>query len=335
MSVPFFSVIMPTFNRRDSVRHCLESLGRQSFPMSGIEVIVAVDGSTDGTAKVLRALELPYSLTVVELENEGPGSARNAAAACAKGIFLACTEDDVSPSVTWLEQAHNILKDDAWDVLEGHTGYPGTQKSVRNFERRMTASFIPCNLFVRRDLFVRVGGYSPEFFDRAGGGLYFREDSDLGFRLQDAGARVHIDETLLVIHPPQFQSMRECFRHARRYRFDALLFRRHPRRYREVIEVKTFGSFTVRRAQQPVALLDLAAVIATIGSAATGNWMAALFCIGVVIFCGWLFRCKYQGIRGLRLWLLHETAGFTLLPFVYLEAVLRGCIKYRTAGILW
>lgn len=334
MSMPFFSVIMPTFNRREGVRHCLESLGRQSLPMQEIEVIVAVDGSTDGTAEMLRSLELPYALSVVELENSGAGRARNAAAKCARGTFLAFTEDDVSPSSTWLEQAYRILKDDSWDVLEGHTGYPGTQESVRQFEQGGRASFIPCNLFVRRELFAGIGGYSPLFFDRKRG-LYFREDSDFGFRLQDAGARVRIEDAILVIHPPQFQSMKECFRHARRYRFDALLYKRHPRRYREAIEVKTYGAVTVRRPQQYVALLDLGAVIATIGSAAAGNMPAAALCAGTVMLCGWLFRFKYQGKRSLRLHILYETAGFTLLPFVYLGALVRGCIEYRTVGVLW
>lgn len=333
MSGCFFSIIMPTYNRREGARRCLEALSRQAFDLANVEVIVAVDGSTDGTAEYLRSLAFPYALSILELENGGAGHARNAAAATAKGRFLAFTEDDVDPCATWLAQAYEILKEDRWDVLEGHTGYPGSQRSVRQFETPALPSFIPCNLFVRNESFTALGGYSPEFYDRKDH-LYFREDSDFGFRLLAAGARVRVEPTLVVIHPLQFQILSECFRHARRYRFDALLYKRHPGRYRAYIEAKTFGRLTMHRPQHYIALLDIVALIAMGGGAFAGSTSLVIAGSAVLFLCGWAFRFKYQGIRSLRLHALFETAGFTFLPFVYLAAVVRGCVKYRVAGNL-
>jgi len=333
MNTPFFSIIMPTYDRREGARRCLEALGRQTLDLRDVEVIVAVDGSTDGTAEYLRSLPFPYAITILELENGGAGRARNAAAARALGRFLAFTEDDVDPCTTWLAQAQAILKTDQWDVLEGHTGYPGSNKSVRQFEPAPRPAFIPCNLFVRKEMFAALGGYSPDYYDQKAH-LYFREDSDFGFRLLAAGARIHFEPELLVIHPPQFHKMSACFRHARRYRFDPLLYKRHPAEYRHFIEAKTFGSVTVHRPQHYVALLDVVALIALIGGVVAGSPSVAIAGAAMVFLCGWLFRYKYQGMRSLRLHLLTETAGFTLLPFVYLAAVVKGCVKYRVAGVL-
>ncbi len=333
MSTPFFTVIMPTYNRKEGARHCLEALAGQTFDWRDLEVIVAVDGSTDRTAEYLRSLSFPFALTVLELQNGGAGRARNAAAALARGRFLAFTEDDVTPSRTWLEQAHKTLEDGELDVLEGHTGYPGSHASVRQFEDPGRVSFIPCNLFIRRDLYLATGGYSAAFFDR-NEKLYFREDSDLGFRLLDAGARMFYDKDLLVVHPLQFQSMAECFRHARRYFFDALLYKRHPKRYRKSIEVKSLGPLVIHRPQHFVALVDLVALITMLGGLLAGSLPVALAGTGIVFLCGWLFRYKYQGLRCLRLYVFKETAGFTALPFVYLVALVKGCLKYEVAGPL-
>ena len=186
MNTPFFSVIIPTFNRKDTLRETLVSLaGQEAFPGT-FEVIVVVDGSTDGTGDMLRTLVLPYPMRWIEQENGGASRARNAGAAMAAGEYLALTEDDVLPASDWLAMAYKLLIRKNIDILEGRTEYQGTGGSVRRFEPQGIASFIPCNLFIRRACFVASGGYEGAFFDRRAG-LYFREDADLGFRLLDMG----------------------------------------------------------------------------------------------------------------------------------------------------
>ncbi|GAI94262.1 unnamed protein product, partial [marine sediment metagenome] len=46
------SIIIPTYNRKDSLRETLTSLVQQTWPTDCFEVIVVDDGSTDGTEKV-------------------------------------------------------------------------------------------------------------------------------------------------------------------------------------------------------------------------------------------------------------------------------------------
>ncbi|MBO3751071.1 glycosyltransferase [Streptosporangiaceae bacterium NEAU-GS5] len=65
------SVIIPTYNRRDILRQTLESLTVQEFPATKFEVIVADDGSSDGSAEVAASFDGPLRLTYVWQEDRG------------------------------------------------------------------------------------------------------------------------------------------------------------------------------------------------------------------------------------------------------------------------
>jgi glycosyltransferase involved in cell wall biosynthesis len=330
---PYFSVIIPTYNRRDSLARCLDALDRQTLPPDQFEVIAVVDGSTDGTVEMLAASRHAYRLQHLVLDNGGAGRARNSGAELATGEFLAFTEDDVVPDGDWLSHAQLHLQGGNGDVLEGKTVYADSAAVVRRFEPPGVPSFIPCNFFVRRRVFVECGGYDRDYFDRDRG-LYFREDSDLGFRLLGRGCVVTIAPDVTVAHPLQFSTLSACMRHARRYVFDPLLYKRHKRRYREMIEVKDLGGVTIHRPQHYVALVHVAAVLLGIVGGSMGQTVLCLSGFGVSLVGAMLFRFKYQGRSALRLATIHETAGFWVLPFVYLAALVRGCIRYRAFGVL-
>ena len=89
-----FSVIIPTYQRRDLVVDFVSVLANQEF--HGVfEVIVVVDGSTDGSAEALRELKLPFSYAVLEQPNCGASRARNHGAAMACGEILMFLDDDM------------------------------------------------------------------------------------------------------------------------------------------------------------------------------------------------------------------------------------------------
>src|SRR4051812_7030566 len=76
-ATPFlFSIIIPTFNRRDIVLDTVTSVvaTRRPWPC---ELIVVVDGSRDGTVEALGRLDLPIRLEVLEQQNQGAAAARN------------------------------------------------------------------------------------------------------------------------------------------------------------------------------------------------------------------------------------------------------------------
>lgn len=58
------SVIIPTYNRRESLQRTLESLAQQTFSTDDFEVIVVDDGSTDSTAQI-QQIEWPFTLHLI------------------------------------------------------------------------------------------------------------------------------------------------------------------------------------------------------------------------------------------------------------------------------
>ena len=71
------SVIIPTYNRRHVLERTLPGVLAQDFPPQDYEVIVVVDGATDGTTELLRDLKPKCSLRVLESHHRGAGAARN------------------------------------------------------------------------------------------------------------------------------------------------------------------------------------------------------------------------------------------------------------------
>ncbi len=314
------------------LERCLSSLAQQSLPADQFEVVVVNDGSTDDTDLFLSSARFAFTLKPLRKTNGGPSQARNTGVGVANGKFIAFTEDDVVVAQDWLQNAMKHLQEENLDLLEGSTLYQHTQEPVRRFEKVLRHSFIPCNLFIKKSLFEQVGGYDPQFYDPMSR-LYFREDGDLGFRLLDAGARTKIVNDVIVEHPIQFSDVNGILRHVRRYFFDPLLYKKHPQRFRTMIEAKEIGGMTIRRPQHYVALVYCAALIALVVSLVLAHPSLPLFA-GIALWCSFAFRYKYQGLHALRLHKIRETVGFLVIPIVYLYAVLRGCWRFKSFGVL-
>jgi len=90
---PFFSVIIPTYNRKDFLPIAVESVLEQTF--SDYELIVVDDGSTDGTAEWLRlSLNRAGAIKYIYQAHQGVSSARNCGIKNAKGEFIAFLDSD-------------------------------------------------------------------------------------------------------------------------------------------------------------------------------------------------------------------------------------------------
>jgi glycosyltransferase involved in cell wall biosynthesis len=192
------SVIIPTHNRAHKLRPCLEALANQTLPAANYEVVVSIDGSTDGTDEMLSTLVMPYSLRAQRLAKSGVSAVRNHAAVAAHGATCLFIDDDVVGAPSLLAEH-----------LRGHEAQPGVvvlgplhqpeapqaDAMTRAFthmwnghyerlnRRQRPAAWHDCyggNFSVERELFLRVGGFALD--------LPISEDAELGYRLAQAGA---------------------------------------------------------------------------------------------------------------------------------------------------
>ena len=114
------SVVIPTFNRKESLRYTLDGLARQSHPATEFEVIVVSDGSTDGTEEMLAeyARTAPYALHFIIQMNGGPARARNRGIQEAQYEVIVFLDDDVEPLPEFLSRhAEHHRQDEKMAVI--------------------------------------------------------------------------------------------------------------------------------------------------------------------------------------------------------------------------
>jgi len=197
------SVVIPTYNRLRVLERTLPTVLDQDFPADDREVVVVVDGSTDGTADYLRRISAPCPLRVVEQANAGSSAARNAGAAAARGeLLLYIDDDDRCPRD--LVSAHVRAHDSssrrvvfgpirvapespanlATDWIKEWTAEYVEELLSNGGPRSRFRVWITPNYSLPRKLFLELGGYDER--------LTFpgSEDTDFTLRLFEAGCEI-------------------------------------------------------------------------------------------------------------------------------------------------
>jgi peptidoglycan/xylan/chitin deacetylase (PgdA/CDA1 family) len=192
------SIVIPTFNRAARLRTCMDSLCRQTQPASEFEVIVVLDGSTDESEQMLRAMSTPFTLRVVRQENQGNGAARNHGAEVASAPYLLFLDDDIIASPEAVAEHLRAQREHGGAVVIGmgtkllsrrvgrfaKCAAEERQDLFRSWEQR-ELRFIDCwsgILSVPRAAFLHVGGFATD--------LVREVDTELGYRLELAGLRL-------------------------------------------------------------------------------------------------------------------------------------------------
>jgi len=109
--MPKVSVIIPVYNVEQYLKRCLDSVVGQT--LEDIEIICVNDGSTDSSLSILKEYALGDNrIKIVDKENGGLASARNAGLKNAAAEFIAFLDSDDWFELTALEKAYNEMKDD-------------------------------------------------------------------------------------------------------------------------------------------------------------------------------------------------------------------------------
>jgi GT2 family glycosyltransferase len=210
---PVVSVVVPTCGRPDLLRRCLAALEAQTVPADELEIIVVDDTHS----------------------RRGPASARNRGWRRATSDLVAFTDDDTVPDRRWLERGLAAFQpggDARIDAVCGRVVMP-IPPTPTDYERNESglerAEFVTANCLVRKAALERIGGFDESFR------LPWREDSDLQFRLLEAGCTIVRAGDAVVVHPVRPAPWGVSLRQQKKVMFDALLFRKHPALYRSRI----------------------------------------------------------------------------------------------------
>jgi len=183
-----FSIVIPTYDRPDSLERVLGALTVLEYPPDRFEVVVVDDGGEIPLESRVKEYRGPLNLLLLRQPNAGPGAARNHGAGHAKGEYLAFTDDDCLPDPGWLRAMEAALRSSECAICGGKTRNKiewnpyseATQllvdylKEHYNPTKTVGAFFPTNNLSVSRKAFEALGGFD--------GSLRFGEDRDLCYR---------------------------------------------------------------------------------------------------------------------------------------------------------
>lgn len=201
---PRLSVIVPAHGAAHLLPDTLTALAASTLPRASWELIVVDDASRDETARVAA----PYADLVLTLPApaRGPGGARNAGAARARGEWLVFIDADVRVHPDTLARFAAAGDDDIVAVFGSYDDAPaasGLISEYRNLLHRYVhlrgagdaeTFWAGCGA-VRRDAFEAIGGFDTQRFPRPQ-----IEDIELGYRLRDRGGRIRLDPAIQGTH---------------------------------------------------------------------------------------------------------------------------------------
>src|SRR5476651_135022 len=205
------SVVIPTYNRLDTLQHVIPSLLAQDLPADAYEIIVADSHSNDGTREYLaeqigRAQNLrhepgPYT---------GRAGARNAGIAAARAPIVLFTDADIIASPDLLSR-HLARHDrpggsraivglevqvNSYDDYLSKSAMPALRKELHPRTRKELdwLYFLTGNASVPRAELDRVGRFDEDFTG------YGHEDLELGYRLKHANVTIEYEPLAVNYH---------------------------------------------------------------------------------------------------------------------------------------
>jgi GT2 family glycosyltransferase len=201
------SVIIVTYNSAACIKDCLQSVLDQEGVV--IEVIVVDNVSIDSSAAMVRGIGRGVKL-VENHENEGFGRACNQGVSLSKGKYVMFLNPDAAfnskdslaklckemeSNSRWGLAGTRVTEADGSVECPPSLSYPKQDRTSRDFSKLSgeIAWVFGASMFIRRNVFLSVGGFDPEFFLTS-------EETDLCLRIREKGCEIGFVSDVGVKH---------------------------------------------------------------------------------------------------------------------------------------
>ncbi|MBN1684725.1 MAG: glycosyltransferase [Gammaproteobacteria bacterium] len=170
---PLVSIIIPVYNGEEYIEEALKSVLNQTY--SPIEIIVVDDGSTDGTAEIVKQ----YSVILIQQKNKGISGARNSGINAAKGEFIALLDHDDLFTPYKIELQVRFMNDHpkycmVYSIEEKFSSEGTVRKKLKHRRKKMPENDIltaiyrknfiyPSSVLIRRSILERTGLFDETF----------------------------------------------------------------------------------------------------------------------------------------------------------------------------
>lgn len=317
-----FSVVVPTYNRPQSLASLLESLRIQKYPHQNFEVIV-VYTQGDISESFLKSFRSPFTLTALCIDDpqfcgRSASLKRNAGAAKAKYPWLAFIDDDCIAHPEWLNNA-SLRINDSIHGIEGLTQIPKPDKPTFTYKGLLALSrfggYQTCNMFYRKDSFFKVNGFDLNF-------PFYLEDTDLAWSFMDNNYKLQQADDVIVQHPVPPANNYRWIENAIRSRKIPYLAKKHPALFKKY-------KFKGLSKSSTFFILLLAFII--IGIAANGGALLAI-ALGAGLYLGstslyvfyLLRKCHYSAKE-----LFEMLCYYPIIPPLSFVQLMRGNIDHH------
>ena len=231
------SVVIPTYNRIDTLRYVIPSLLAQDLDAGRYEIIVADSNSNDGTAEYLRQISAREA-RVRHLPGaySGRAAARNAGIAAAQGAIVLFNDSDIIA-------ATDLLTRHLSRHHERRCAVVGLEVQVRSYNEYLAKSrtpptrdtlhppsrkqiswlyFLTGNASVPKADLEAVGGFDESFTG------YGHEDLELGYRLQARGIPIVYEAKAVNYHLQDVGVVDQIAKMEQAGRSTVRFYRKHP-----------------------------------------------------------------------------------------------------------
>lgn len=192
------SIVIPVFNQITYTEGCLKHI--ESYTDHPYELIIIDNGSTDGTADLLKTLK---AKVITNLSNEGVYKAWNQGITSSIDDYIVIMNNDILVTPNWLNNLIDFMDNTGYSIAgpamrEGKLDYDLIGYSQRFIKACYNATRIGelCNfscVAIKRSVFERIGLFDDRFFVTRG-------DDDFLLRAKEAGIIPAVTGSSFVHH---------------------------------------------------------------------------------------------------------------------------------------